>query len=105
LGYALMLDDTMDARAAGDLPDEQFVDVRYAELMSDPVTTLHAVYDGLGVIAPDDLGDRVGSHLASRPKDLRGAHRYSLADTGLDEATERARFARYQHHYGVPDEH
>jgi hypothetical protein len=105
LGYAAMLDAAMDDREAGRLPDEQFVDVRYAELMSDPVTTLHAVYDELGVVAPDDLGDRVRSHLASRPKDVRGAHRYSLADTGLDETTERARFARYQHHYGVPDEH
>ena len=31
-------------------------------------------------------------------------HRYSLADTGLDPARERARFRRYQTHYDIADE-
>jgi hypothetical protein len=104
IGYAMMLDDTMDARASGELPDDQFVDVRYADLMADPVGTLRAAYTGLGVPPPADLDALVTDHLAARPKDARGAHRYSLADTGLDEETERARFRRYQERYGVPDE-
>ena len=40
IGYAMMLDDTMDARSSGELPDDQFVDVRYADLMAGPVGTL-----------------------------------------------------------------
>jgi hypothetical protein len=40
IGYGSMLDDTVDARASGALPDDQFVDVRYADLMDDPVATL-----------------------------------------------------------------
>ena len=39
-----------------------------------------------------------------RPKDAFGAHRYSLADTGLDAAEERGRFGPYQRRYDVPDE-
>lgn len=104
LGYAMMLDDTIDARASGELPDEQFVDVRYADLMADPVGAIRLVYGRLGIHLPPALEIAVTDHLAARPKGARGVHRYSLADTGLDPAAERERFRRYQAHYGVPDE-
>lgn len=104
LGYAAMLDDTMDARASGELPDGQFVDVRYADLMADPVEAIRTLYDSLGIEAPSSLDAAITAHVRARPKGARGTHRYSLADTGLDPAVERARFERYQAHYGVPDE-
>jgi hypothetical protein len=104
IGYGSMLDDTVDARASGELPDDQFVDVRYADLMDDPVTTIASVYGRLGIDPPADQGDAIRAHLAARPKDARGVHRYSLADTGLDPVQERARFRRYQDRYDVPDE-
>lgn len=103
-GYALMLDDTMDARASGALPDDQFVDVRYADLMADPAATVLGIYEQLRRPAPADLAVSVTDHLARRPRGAHGEHRYSLADFGLDAATERARFARYQAHHDVPDE-
>ena len=46
----------------------------------------------------------VHDYVADRPKDTFGAHRYSLADTGLDPAEERGRFGSYQRRYDVPDE-
>lgn len=104
LGYALMLDDTMDARAAGELPDDRFVDVRYADLVGDGPGTVERIYRDLGVDVPHDLPGAVARHLAERPQASRGAHRYSLTDTGLDAEAERARFRRYQQHYDVPDE-
>ena len=104
LGYGYLLDSVMDDRDDGPLPEAQFVDVRYADLMSDPVRTLADVYRSIGVEPPDDLAERVTSHLSVRPKDVRGAHRYALADTGLDEVTERARFERYAARYSVPSE-
>ena len=104
LGYAMMLDDTMDARASGALPDERFVDVRYSDLMEDPAGTVGRIHDRLGIDAPPQLRAAVTDYVAARPKDARGTHRYALADTGLDPVTERARFSRYQTAYGVPDE-
>ncbi len=104
LGYAHMLDDTIDARASGELPDAQFVDVRYADLMAAPAATLTGVYQRLEIALPSAFADTVGRHLAARPRGAHGTHEYSLADTGLDAARERERFARYQATYGVPDE-
>ncbi len=104
IGYARMLDDTIDARASGELPDAQFVDVRYADLVREPSATLRRVYDELAIAPPAALDDLVREHLAARPPEVRGTHRYSLADTGLDPTRERQRFARYQATYAVPDE-
>lgn len=104
LGYGLMLDDTIDARAGGELPDERFVDVRYQDLMEAPVEAVRRAYDQMGLAWPPSLGEAVEQHLAQRPKGARGAHEYSLADMGIDVAEERARFARYQATYAVPDE-
>jgi hypothetical protein len=103
-GYGVMLDAVIDGRASGRLPDAQFVDVRYADLLRDPVDALAGVYDELGIGFDDALADAVLRHLAARPKDRAGPHRYSLGDTGLDVAPERERFRRYQQHYDVPDE-
>jgi hypothetical protein len=44
------------------------------------------------------------AYLVANPSDKHGAHEYSFADTGLDEATERARVQRYQDYFGVPSE-
>ncbi|MBL8775512.1 MAG: sulfotransferase [Acidimicrobiales bacterium] len=104
LGYSLMLDDTLDARASGALPDGQFVDVRYADLMASPAATVLDVYERLDRPVPEGLGGAVERHLAERPKGAHGEHRYSLTDFGLDPTAERARFSRYQARYDVPDE-
>ncbi len=104
LGYSLMLDDTMDARASGALPDDRFVDVRYADLLADPGSTLVGLCSRLGRLAPDDFAVTVADHVARRPKGAHGEHRYSLEDMGLDPARERERFRRYQQAYDVPDE-
>jgi hypothetical protein len=104
MGYGRMLDDTIDARATGELPDEQFVDVRYADLMSDPFGSIRRVYGRLGIDCSPSLEAAVTDYLRAQPPSAHGMHRYSLADTGLDPARERDRFRRYQTHYGIADE-
>lgn len=104
LGYGMMLDDTIDARASGELPDDQLIDVLYGELMADPVATLRGAYEQLGIEWPDTMAEAVRRHLAERPKGSRGAHEYSLEEMGIDVASERARFRRYQAAHDVPDE-
>ena len=43
-------------------------------------------------------------YLASRPKDKHGVHEYSFDDLRLDRDAERAKFARYQARFQVPEE-
>jgi hypothetical protein len=42
--------------------------------------------------------------LDEHPQDKFGKHRYSFADTGLDEGELRERARRYQEYFGVPSE-
>jgi hypothetical protein len=103
-GYAMLFQMEMDWRADSTLPDGQFIDVHFDAIVSRPVETVHSVYERLGWQFSDTLGDAISQYVADKPKGSRGAHRYSLADVGLDGDEERRRFADYMHHYAVREE-
>jgi hypothetical protein len=102
--FAAMLDHVRRQRAEGTIPDERIIDVRYQDLMSDPIGTLRGVYERIGADFPEAVGERVLAYLAAKPKGAHGAHEYSLAEFGLDTAELRQRYAGYQAAYDVPDE-
>jgi hypothetical protein len=101
---ARALDRVTQMRADGTIPDDRIVDVRYLDLVADPVGTLRATYEQLGRPFPAAVQAAVVAHLAARPRGRHGAHEYSFADTGLDLAETRGRYAAYQERYGVDSE-
>lgn len=84
--------------------DACFVDVRYADLMRDPLATVANVYRELGLELRPEAAERMSAYLAAKPKDKHGAHDYAFAETAVDARLERRRFADYQARYGVPTE-
>ena len=62
VGFARMLDRVIADRATGRLPDDQFVDVRYADLMNDPGSTVATIYERLGSNVDDDVRRHVREH-------------------------------------------
>jgi hypothetical protein len=103
-GTALVLDRVMRQRADGRLPEERIIDVRYADLVTDPWGTIRTVYGRLGRELTDEALARMRAFLGAKPKDRGGAHAYAFADTGLDRDETRARFAGYMARYDVPEE-
>lgn len=103
-GFAGMLDSVVEGRALGRLPDDQFADLRYADLLADPLAAIAGVYDHFGWDLTEAATAAMAAHLAARPQDKHGTHRYALADFGLDPAEERPRFAVYQERFAVSDE-
>jgi hypothetical protein len=103
-GTAIAMDLVMQWRADGTLPDDRIVDVRFDELVGDPWRTLHALYERIGAGLTDDTEQRMRGYLDARPRERHGRHEYTFADTGLDLAQTRARFADYQARYAVPSE-
>lgn len=91
-------------RADGTLPDDRFVDVRYADLVADPVATVADLYARLGWAFPPSVREAVADYAARKPRGARGAHRYALAEMGLDPDEERERFRFYRERFGVPEE-
>ena len=103
-GVAMGLEKMMAERASGATPDGQFVDLRYADLMRDPLAAVRAVYDRLDMTLPDDIADRMRAYLAAKPRGKHGEHRYRLEDFGLDRERLRRGYAAYCARFDVPAE-
>ena len=76
-------------------PDLRIHDMRFKELITDPVGTIRQAYAQFGRELSDEGAAQVLGWLAENPADKHGKRTYSLEEFGLDEATVRARFARY----------
>jgi hypothetical protein len=101
---AALLDAATRVRTSEIAKDARFVDVGYAELVRDPLVTIAGLYRELGIALSAEARSRMRDYLARKPKDKHGAHAYDFAETGVDRAGERARFADYQRTYDVPSE-
>jgi hypothetical protein len=104
LAYSMFLDTSMAQRADGSLPADGIVDSHYLDLMADPVAQLRRIYDELDLDWPAGHDRRIRDYLAAKPKAAHGAHRYTLADVGLDEDEVRKTFAGYVANYGITEE-
>ncbi len=94
----------MEWRRSGAVPDDRIVDLRYADLMQDPIGTLRGTYVQLGIELTPDAETRMRALLDARPQGRHGAHRYSFAELGLDPDDTRKLSANYMAHYGVAEE-
>jgi hypothetical protein len=102
--YAILFEREIADRAAGTLPDERFIDVRFADLMRDPVATVADVYARLGWEYTQATRIAIAAYARDKPKGSRGAHSYSLEALGLDAAKLSRRFRGYLEHYGIEAE-
>jgi hypothetical protein len=103
-GYPILLDMVIEQRRSGAVPEDRFVDVRFADLMQDPIGTMSRTYEQLGTELSDEVADRMRRYLAARPRGRHGDRVYRFEHLGLDEAEMRAKFAAYMARYGVPQE-
>jgi len=87
------------ARDEGCAPVAQFLDIRYRDLVADPIGTVQRAYAHFDMpfTAAAEAGMR--GYLAEAPKDKYGVHRYSLAEFGLDADEERERYRAYCERY------
>ncbi|GGQ72778.1 sulfotransferase family protein [Couchioplanes azureus] len=75
---------------------EHFVDVGYDHFVADPLGTVAAIYDRLGLpLTPQGRSAMEALHARSRSGPARPAHRYELADFGLTAAEVDDAFGDY----------
>lgn len=101
-GNAFMLQQEIEKRADGRIPQANVIDVRYHDLMRDLPGTIRAIYDRAGWELRDDVLARMQRYIADRPKGAHGVHAYSLEAVGLAREREVERFAFYRERYDVP---
>jgi hypothetical protein len=83
-------------------PDSPIIDVQYADLMRDPVTTVAGIYAAAGWSLGDEAATAIQAYVDANPRGKYGTHHYDLAEFGVDEAAIRERFADYVARYDVP---
>jgi Sulfotransferase family len=98
------IDRSVDARESGLIPAMQVVDVHYGSLAADPIATVAAIYDQLGLDFTAGAEENMRRFLAAQPEHEHGGHHYTFAGTGLDAKALRERTARYQDYFDVPNE-
>jgi hypothetical protein len=81
---------------------DRFVDVNYAELVSDPQGTVRRLYRQLDLRLSYGAFERVASLAMSRTRYGPGRTRCRLADFGIDPATAVREFANYRGRFGTP---
>jgi hypothetical protein len=86
-------------------PEHPIVDVQYTDLVTDPVATVRSIYAAVGDELDDDAAKAVTAYVDAHPRGQFGAHRYDLAEYGLDAGELAERFSGYTERYAVPREH
>ncbi len=91
-------------RAARPATTGPVFDMHFQELIRDEIGMVRRIYAHFGIELTADAERRMRAFLAANPRDKHGAHRYTLADAGLDITTERARYEAYRVRYDVASE-
>jgi hypothetical protein len=83
----------------------QFIDVKYSELVSDPLAVVRRIYERRDIRLTDAAAQRMQRLALSRSRyESRGASQTS-ADLGLDCSAETHRFEGYCSRFGIPCQH
>jgi len=85
-------------------PGVAIADVRYTDLVADPLATMEQLYGTFGDSLSGQAVDAMRAHTANRPKGQHGTHQYALEEFGLDRAALSERFADYVQRYQLVSE-
>jgi hypothetical protein len=86
------------------LGEKRIIDVHYADLMRDPISTMRTLYAALGDEFTRDAQSRMCAWLADNPQGKFGRHEYKLAEFGRSAQDIRPLFDRYLARYQVEPE-
>jgi hypothetical protein len=81
------------------LPDGAVFDVRYDELLADPVDVVRRIHAHFSLPFDGEAEARLRSYAALHPQGHKGVHRYASSDLGVDLDALRARYRPYVERY------
>jgi hypothetical protein len=87
-------------RLEGTLP-ARFGDVRFADLMADPVAAVAGAYAAIGRDLGAEHAAAIEAYVRDKPRGKHGAHRYTAEDWGFDTGALHAELAEYMAQFDV----
>jgi hypothetical protein len=85
----------IEALDRGCAPPGQVLDVRYTDLVRNPVATVERIYAHFDLPFRSDVAERMRRFPLENSAERNGRHEYSLEAFGLDADTERRRYRTY----------
>ena len=79
----------------------RFYDMAYRDLISDPVGSVHALYDHFGMSWTDETEQSLREHASVHRQNRFGEHTYTLEEFGLEADAIRARLSSYLDQFGA----
>lgn len=89
-------DSFMAQRGRSELP---VVDVKYTDLVANPVATVHRVHEQHGLDWTPAIEQTIEEGVANRLQHKQGKHRYELSDFGITETDLKAALGPYIERY------
>ena len=81
--------------------DARFVDVKFDELMADPMAAIARIYQASERELDADALAAMQAHRRDNPRNKHGVHKYSLGEFGLDAEEVHRRFGLYEQRFEV----
>lgn len=78
-----------------------FGDVRFTDLMADPVAAVAGAYEGIGRELAPEHAEAITAYLRDKPRGKHGVHGYTAEDWGFDPAALHAELAGYMARFDV----
>ncbi len=78
-----------------------FGDVRFTDLMADPVAVVAGAYDGIGRDLAPEHAAAITAYLRDKPRGKHGTHSYTAEDWGFDPAALHAELGEYMAQFDV----
>jgi Sulfotransferase family len=83
-------------------PAARIIDVRYADLIADPLATIGRIHDHFDLPLPDEMARRTQDWLETNPRHKHGVHRYALEAFGTDREEIDRLGAAYRERFDIP---
>jgi hypothetical protein len=86
------------------VPADRILDVRYVDLVADPIAAVERIYDHFGLEVTGEMRSGMERWMAEHPRHKHGVHRYSLEQFGLSRAEVERDAAPYHDRFVLPRE-
>lgn len=100
-GFQFAMENVIDQRIDGRLPETQIVDVHLRELIKDPVLVIQNAYEHFGLEFSADMPAKITGYLQGKPKGKFGVHDYDMDRFGMSHSGLREQFKRYTDYYHI----
>jgi hypothetical protein len=93
----------IDQIEAGEVPADRLYNMLYADLVSDPLAAIGAMYAHFGLPFTDDGRRAIEHYVDAHPREARPAHKVNLGDEEMN-SRDRQAYLRYQEYFDIPYE-